>query len=481
MKRSFVGFSRQGYKFDLSSPSRKQNGSIIAEDDLPPIAEYFIDDKQIALSFGHTIAPLLADWIDVAVAVYFADRLAVRRGQATPRNQYQWGRKIHLKIGVRELQVWQQQEVSDLLHRLLYFITEDDWQIEFVERQGNKRKSEQEVQGQLFPLMSSYKPIRVALYSGGLDSFAGTAQQMSNHPNHQFVLVSGVTNSRQQAGQRRQVSAISQVVGNAPTHITVPYRRHWQNTKQAEEWSQRARGFLFLTLGITTALAAETQELYVYENGIGAINLPINGTQVGTFNSRAVNPITLARMAEFVRTLTGKSFTIHNPFLLHTKGEMCSHKIIKKLASYIPETFSCDGFPVHAKGRPQCGTCTSCLLRRVSIMGAGLTEFDPGSGYLVDLLSSTTKVSMNQQQNLCAMDWQARKINQSLKVSGSWNALIHDFPELRKIEETTLSQNGEDRDALRTSLLRLYEQYISEWDVFSSRCYVLNLRDKRVA
>jgi 7-cyano-7-deazaguanine synthase in queuosine biosynthesis len=481
MKMSVVGFLRQEYRFDLSTLSRKQNGSIIAEEDLPPIAEYFVDDRQIASSFGHTIEPLLADWIDVAVAVYFADRLAVRRGESLPRNQYQWGRRIHLKISVRELQIWQRQDVSDLLHRLLYFITEDDWQIEFIKRQGNKRQSEKVVQGQLFPIVSSYKPIRVALYSGGLDSFAGAAQQMSDHRDHQFILVSGVTNSRQQAGQRRQLAAISQVIGSSPIHITVPYRRHWQSTKRAEEWSQRARGFLFLTLGSTTALAAETQELYVYENGIGAINLPINGTQVGIFNSRGVNPITLIRMAEFVRILTGKAFTIHNPFLLNTKGEMCSHKTVKSLAEYIPETFTCDGFPVHAKGRPQCGTCTSCILRRASIVGAGLSKFDPGSGYLVDLLSNTIRIREHQQQNLRAMDWQVRRFRQRLKSTNSWTAFIHDFPELRKVEETIISQTEEDRKVLQTALLRLYAQYISEWDDFSSRCYLLNSGNKRVA
>ena len=472
------------HKFDFSNLRSSRSGrsrNVVIEEDLPPSAEYYVNDEQIAVSFGQLLQPLLADWIDLAVAVYFADRLAVRNDKSLPRRRYQWGRIISLKVSVRELEVWQQPDVSDSLRRLLYFITEDEWRIEFVERRAEGRRSEKEVQGLLFPLVDSTLPLRVALYSGGLDSFAGTLQQMYEYSDHSFVLVSGVTNPRQQAGQRRQVAAISQATGRIPTHITVPLRRRWQETQHAEEWSQRARGFLFLTLGSVTSLAAGGQELFVYENGIGAINLPINGTQVGTYNSRAVNPITLARMSEFISALTGQSFAIHNPFLFKTKGEMCRHGVVKRLSSEIAGTFSCDGFPVHAKGRPQCGTCTSCLLRRASIAGAGLTKHDHSDAYLVDLLSASAMPSERQLQNLRAMNWQAQKIRLALQSSDPWGALKHEFPELRKVEEAIVTQTGEDRSKLRRSLLRLYARYISEWEQFSALCPALSHSMARVA
>lgn len=474
----------QKYGFDFSNPDSMRGGrnrNILTEEDLPPLAEYYVNDEQIAVSFGQILKPVLADWIDVAVAVYFADRLAVRSNKLLPRKRYQWGRIINLRVGVREPQIWQQLSVSESLRRLLYFITEDEWNIEFVERRAGKRRAEENVQGLLFPLVTASKPMRVALYSGGLDSFAGTIRQMYEHPDYEFVLVSGVTNSRQQARQRRQVAEISHALGNDPTHITVPLRRHWQENRRAEEWSQRARGFLFLTLGSVTSLAAGAQELFVYENGVGAINLPINGTQVGTYNSRAINPITLIRMADFVRTLTGQEFAISNPFLFKTKGEMCKHEAVRKLSSEIAKTFSCDGFPVHAKGRPQCGTCTSCLLRRVSLVGANLTEYDPGDEYLVDLLSTQVTPSERQLQNLRAMDWQAQKIKRSLSGPASWSAMKHEFPELRKIEEAIISKTDEDKSKLRRALLRLYEKYVSEWDKFSLLCPALGRRIARVA
>ena len=220
------------HKFDFSNLRSSRSGrsrNVVIEEDLPPAAEYYVNDEQIAVSFGQLLQPLLADWIDLAVAVYFADRLAVRSDKSLPRSRYQWGRIISLKISVRELEVWQQPDVSDSLRRLLYFITEDEWRIEFVERRAEGRRSEKEVQGLLFPLVNSTLPLRVALYSGGLDSFAGTLQQMYEYSDHSFVLVSGVTNPRQQAGQRRQVPPfLKQLVAfrrTSPCHYADDGRR----------------------------------------------------------------------------------------------------------------------------------------------------------------------------------------------------------------------------------------------------------------
>jgi 7-cyano-7-deazaguanine synthase in queuosine biosynthesis len=302
---------------------------------------------------------------------------------------------------------------------------------------------------------------------------------MSANQAHQFVLVSGVTNSRQQAGQRKQVRAIGQLLGHCPIHVTVPLRRSWREVQRAEEWSQRGRGFLFLTLGAATALAVNNQELSVFENGIGAINLPINATQVGTYSSRAVNPLTLTRMENFIRLLTGASFKIHNPFLYRTKGEMCNNEVVAVLASLVSETFSCDGFPVRAHGCPQCGTCSSCVLRRISLLHANLIEHD--QGYLVDVFDATKTLTSDQQYVLRAMYWQARGIAECLGSIDAWQALIRVFPILAKIEDLLVTNSDQDRQLIRSSLLRLYQQYIEEWNQFQSRCALFLAADQQAA
>lgn len=467
------------YSFDFSLTGNVSGGlqQQAALNDMPAFAEYYIDDERLAIPFGNTLPPLLADWIDVAVASYFADRFAVRRiTLGGERQRYHWGRVIRVRVGVRVPEIWCQKEVSESLSDLLGFITGDRWQFEFAEFRGERRPAEVNVQGNLFPLTG---PTRVALYSGGLDSFAGVAQEMFANKSQQFVLVSGVTNSRQQAGQRKQVRAIGEFVGQSPIHVTVPLRRSWREVQRPEEWSQRGRGFLFLTLGVATALAVNNHELFVFENGIGAINLPINATQVGTYNSRAVNPLTFVRMSDFIQVLTGKIFKITNPFLFRTKGEMCNNEIVAGLASFISDTFSCDGFPVRAHGCPQCGTCSSCVLRRISLLRANLGEYD--KGYLVDVFDAAKILSPHQQYVLRAMYWQARKIAECLDSVDAWHAMVRTFPILAKIEELLATNGDQDRLLLRSSLLRLYEKYLLEWNQFQSSCPLFVAIDQRAA
>jgi 7-cyano-7-deazaguanine synthase in queuosine biosynthesis len=467
------------YSFDFS-PAGNVSGGLqqrAALGEMPAFAEYYVDDELLATPFGNMLPPVLADWIDVAVAVYFADRFAVRRTRlGGERQQYHWGRVIKLTVGVRVPEIWRRKEVSESLTDLLGFMTGDRWEFEFVEYDGKRRRAEVSVQATLFPLTG---PTRVALYSGGLDSFAGVAQEIRTNQAHHFVLVSGVTNSRQQAGQRKQVKAIEEFVGRRAIHVTVPLRRSWREVQRPEEWSQRGRGFLFLTLGGATALAINNHELFVFENGIGAINLPINGTQVGTYSSRAVNPVTLARMETFIQVLSGESFTIHNPFLFSTKGEMCTNNCVASMASFIEETFSCDGFPVRAHKRPQCGTCSSCVLRRISLLSAGLNKYD--RGYLVDVFDETKPLNRDQQYVLRAMSWQARRIAECLGSVNPWQAMIRVFPMLHRIEDALAMKSDQDRQSIQYSLLRLYRQYITEWNQFQLCCPLFLSAERRAA
>jgi 7-cyano-7-deazaguanine synthase in queuosine biosynthesis len=311
--------------------------------------------------------------------------------------------------------------VKVVLSELLAFLTDDAWSFQFVERQSPARVAES--QGFLF-LSPVDSPLRAALYSGGLDSFAGAAQALKSSEVKSFIFVSGVTHARQQAGQRAQIGRLRRRTSAAIYHIGIPYGLRWARTRERmEESSQRTRGFLFLTLGACSALAAGTRELFLYENGIGAINLPYDGTQLGTYNGRATHPKTLLKMEGFIRILTGKAFSICNPFLFATKGEMCTDDAVRELAGFIPLTFSCDGFPVRAKNRAQCGCCTSCLLRRLAVESAGLARYD-NTGYLNDLSSPECAGTDKQLDALRAMNWQAQRISLALAQADPWQALV---------------------------------------------------------
>lgn len=456
------------YRFDFTQ-AKKVLGATLSHNSLNLInvsfGNFFMGDGTITSSFGQILEPLQADLMDISLFAYLADRLSLRRKRANPQRQLLWARKLQLKIPVRCLSIWGQEENHRLLEELLHYFTEDEWRIEFTARQLEKRGSE--IQSSLFP-QSAPSQLRVALFSGGLDSFAGVTQQLFDLPSHYFVLVSGVTNPRQGDSQRKQIDAIKTLAPNRAMHVPVEFGiRH--ETEHAEERSQRTRGFLFMSIGAVTAINIGTNELYIYENGVGAINLPYDGSQLGTANTRAVHPIALSRMSKFISQIFNTKFHIENPFIFKTKSEMCAQLKVDELGRYIQLTFSCDSFPIREKGKPQCGSCTSCLLRRLSLESAGLSRHDSSSGYINDLLARPTNLSADKLRPLFAMEWQAQKLKLCLENTESWKAVTKEFPTLMDIvAELCLSDAG-DPEVMRSNLLQLYTRYVREWTSFSAR------------
>ena len=82
-------------------------------------------------------------------------------------------------------------------------------------------------------------------------------------------------------------------------------------------------------LGAACAYLMGQKVLYLYENGIGAINLPYRESAVGLDHSRSVHPLTLLMVSDVISELLGQEFEVKNPFLFWTKAEMC-----KALATY---------------------------------------------------------------------------------------------------------------------------------------------------
>jgi 7-cyano-7-deazaguanine synthase in queuosine biosynthesis len=477
MSQASLPFVSAEYSYELTDAGLIRGGPVAlpSEASWQASKEYYINDEKIADSFGRTLSPLLSDWLDVALATYLADRLSPRVGLNPTRKFRNWRRVINLKIPVRRPNVWNRPVISNALVDLLGFFTDDLWQIRFVRRRGAIRLAES---NQYLFSHKPRKPIRVALLSGGLDSFSGAAIEMAQFPRKSFVFVSALSNPRQRTKQREQIRALSrEFTSKDVRHVAIPFGLRWHGNHSrgaAEEQSQRGRGFLFLTLGCVTAFATGVSELSVYENGIGAINLPYDASQLSAANSRTVHPVALLRMSEFVRCLSGRKFVIINRFLSTTKGGMCSDPAVQQVSAYLPLTFSCDAFPLQVKDKPQCGSCTSCLLRRVSLHAAGLTEFDPGRGYRVDLLGGNH--SERQLRYLRVMEWQYQKIKRLLNSPSPWVSLTTEFPELRSIS-AELSQRGHNTESkIEQDILKLYSKYVAEWDHFPARALLVRKR-----
>ena len=455
--------NKEHYRYDFNESGMFQKAHVNAAASEIDTFRTYSRDVPILDLFGCGINPLFADWIEIALAAYFADRVSLRDSRKYHRER--WKRRISLTLPVRQIVFWQRPSIKAQIVELLNFLTDDDWEFHFVSMPEKDRHYDSQ---RSLPLPPASTP-RVALFSGGLDSFAGTLVSLQDDPEATFLLVSCVTNSRQLHNQQSQVGWLNHHLRRLGSlmHQPVTLGFNWGEERDfPQEPTQRTRGFLFLTLGSVAAINAGALKLELFENGIGAINLPYDGSQISAMNTRSVNPITLLMMEGIVTDILGKHFEITNPFLFSTKGEMCASIKNIDLADVIPLTFSCDGFPVHESGKPQCGVCTSCLLRRLSLAAADISEFDPGEGYGMDFFDGGSSPSFSQLQGLRAMDYQVQCIKDLLLQGRPWTAFSERFPQIQVVASELAHRKGLQRLELSSALLRLYQRHCDEWRTF---------------
>ena len=315
------------YEYDFSN----QLAPIGSEDN------YWLDGKRLSRVFHQEIPQRMADLLEVAMSVYAADRLSRRsyRGMNTGH------RRINIRVGVSDPDFWRRPEITECLRDYLYWLSEDEWSFEFVCRQTHPTPSGS--QPFMFPLRTK-APTAVSLFSGGLDSLAGLSKRSQEESAASHVLVSGYTHDRLAGQQRRQVNMIRaawgrrRALGHGPElrHVAVPFGID-KPRRSGEEKSQRTRALVFLSLGAVTAAQARSDTLWVYENGTGALNLPLNASQLGVDNYRGIHPRSLIMAERLFELALETKVNIRNPFLFETKAEMCRSLAVSDSANCLPE------------------------------------------------------------------------------------------------------------------------------------------------
>ena len=150
---------------------------------------FWMDEAPLSRTFSKAISTRAADLLDVAGAIYAADRQSKRCFRGTATGQ----RRINVHMAVRDPGLWSSPKLVSKLLKLLSWISGDVWTFEFDERNDvcDPDKSE----NFLFDL-SLRPPVTVSLFSGGLDSLAGLAQHVQSSPGGSRILVSAYTHHR---------------------------------------------------------------------------------------------------------------------------------------------------------------------------------------------------------------------------------------------------------------------------------------------
>ena len=215
-----------------------------------------------------------------------ADRLSIRKASRSRRI------RIHVVVPVRHPEILGSSQVSDQLSDILYWFTGDHWSFNFIRRTHGGRTAEPQMTMPLADALS--EPSEVALWSGGLDSLAGLCNRLSAEPSWLLYFVGTGSNTILHSTQREVAVSLRDKFPGRIRLVQIPMRLD-ESTALRKEPSQRSRGFVFMLLGAACAYLAGKTTLHIYENGIGAINLPFRASEVGLDHTRVSPSLITAR------------------------------------------------------------------------------------------------------------------------------------------------------------------------------------------
>lgn len=161
--------------------------------------------------------------------------------------------------------------------------------------------------------------------------------------------------------------------------------------ERAKEETQRSRSFLYLSTAAAVANKIGVSRIYLCENGVVSLNIPLSGQSVGAFNTKGTNPKFLKSFENLVNALFKGNLSIINPFIFMTKTQMLEKLNHWNQGYLIQATVSCAYTQGKTKMQPQCGTCSQCLNRRFSVIGAGMENYDSSDSYEKDVFYDSLK------------------------------------------------------------------------------------------
>lgn len=316
--------------------------------------------------FGLTPSETTVDLALLAATVTAADTRISRNLNA----QDLWTREIALHIPVAAPELWNSQIV--LLSKLLNFLTGDRWSLQFHERP--------EIDGGLVRASSqprTINPTSICLFSGGLDSFIGAIDLLSQGFTPLFI--SHYWDTITCKYQRECSNLLSEYFEQPFDHISarVGFSRKTIEGAGGED-TLRGRSFLFFALAAMAADAVGNEiVINVPENGLISLNVPLDPLRVGALSTRTTHPYYMARYNELLRNL-GIDARLDNPYAFKTKGEMALQcRDLLFLRQHAANTMSCSSpqsrryDPDPTERAPKhCGRCVPCLIRRASLFSA---------------------------------------------------------------------------------------------------------------
>lgn len=334
-----------------------QRDAILVTGDMVQRLQFFQDS--FFDSFSRLPGNRGLDLARIAAGIYAIDRITKRDFRGNELGS----RSLAVEFEVHEPDFWRQPEVCSLLTELVEFLSGDSWHITFEPESRAPVGDGHQVR---IPV-EAVKVDRVALFSGGLDSMAGLASRLI-HGGASYALL---TVSHQASLRKNCLNAscklqkILQVDPIGHSYVVTWLRSGKSIRLSYQEQTQRTRAFLFCSLGAVMAQALGCHDVDLFENGVGALNLPLmSGMLFGTLATRGCNPRFLSLMSNLCSKTLDLPLRFNLPFANMTKGEVLATLQNQGLDDWLQMSHSCVHSSMRIQGVTHCGTCPACIERR---------------------------------------------------------------------------------------------------------------------
>ncbi len=336
--------------------------------------------EDISKTLVSDIPDVLLDLLEVAAYVYCADQQTRRGSEYLTDYGTAWRREMVFRIPVRSPGIWQSTEVREGLADLLGFLSDDHFTFEFVPAQNPVAGREAYFSNLTDELDN---PDEIALFSGGLDSFAGAIE--AQRAGKRLVLVGHYAASKVLSIQRQLIDGLAWRAPG-PRILFVPV--NVANTGvEPVEYTQRTRSFLFAALGLVVARMFGKDEITFFENGVVSLNIPIAGDVVGARATRTTHPRVIRGFEHFFSSVLDREIRVQTPFRWLTKADVARKISEHGGGDLLAMTNSCTRPRAMTTKHPHCGVCSQCIDRRFAVLAAGLGELESSDLYGVELLT----------------------------------------------------------------------------------------------
>lgn len=327
-----------------------------------------------------SVPDVLIDLLEIAAYVYCADQRSCRGSEHLTGHGRDWRRVMNFTIPVRRPELWSSGSVSDALCETLGFLSDDFYAFSFVK--ATNPLAEREI---YFPELvdGAFVPDEVALFSGGVDSFAGAVDALVGE-RKRLALVGHHSCPKVFSTQKELIKGLDQG-GLAGRFFYIPVNVT-NSGVEPREHTQRTRSFLFACMALVVTRMFGRDGFTFFENGVVSLNLPIAKDVLGARATRTTHPKVIRGFEDLFSVVLRRDIAIRTPFQWLTKKEVTRKIVEHGFGHLLGTTNSCTRPRSRSVHKRHCGACSQCIDRRFGILAAGLADLDLAERYELDLL-----------------------------------------------------------------------------------------------